>query len=45
MLSLVQSKPSLSIRIMDGRVSGLLKTTLLGETNPGTLIHVGDVSI
>lgn len=41
MLSLVHTKPSLSIRIMDGRDEGLLKTTLLGETNPGTLIHAG----
>jgi isopentenyl phosphate kinase len=40
MLSLVGAKPSLGIRIMDGKNKGLLKSTLLGQTNPGTLIHM-----
>lgn len=41
MLSLVLMKPTLGIRIMDGRSRGLLEATLRGQSNPGTLIHVG----
>ncbi|MEO8607645.1 MAG: isopentenyl phosphate kinase [Chloroflexota bacterium] len=40
MLSLVRAKPNLGIRIMDGKSEGLLESTLLGTTNPGTLIHI-----
>jgi len=39
MLRLARSRPNLTIRICDGRDEGLLKSTLLGETTPGTLIH------
>jgi len=39
MLRLARSRNNLTIRIMDGRVSGLLQSTLLGESEPGTLIH------
>ena len=39
MLSLVHAKPNLSIRIMEGRSKGLLESTLIGTTKPGTLIH------
>ncbi len=41
MLKLVQSKPELSIRILDGTKRDLLKQTLLNENSPGTLIHIG----
>jgi isopentenyl phosphate kinase len=41
MLKLVQSKPDLSIRILDGTKNDLLKQTLLNESSPGTLIRVG----
>jgi isopentenyl phosphate kinase len=40
MLSLVRAKPSLGIRIMDGKSKGLLESALCGETNPGTFIHL-----
>jgi isopentenyl phosphate kinase len=40
MLALVRAKPGLGIRIMDGRAEGVLTSTLLGETTPGTLIHL-----
>jgi isopentenyl phosphate kinase len=40
MLKLVQSKPDLSIRILDGTKNELLKQTLLNESSPGTLIHI-----
>jgi isopentenyl phosphate kinase len=42
MLKLVQSKPDLSIRILDGAKNNLLKETLLTEASPGTLIHAGN---
>jgi isopentenyl phosphate kinase len=42
MLKLVQSKPDLSIRILDGTKNDLLKQTLLAESSPGTLIHAGN---
>ena len=42
MLKLVQSKPDLSIRILDGTKNDLLKQTLLNESSPGTLIHIGN---
>jgi isopentenyl phosphate kinase len=41
MLKLVQSKPDLSIRILDGTKNDLLKQTLLNESSSGTLIHAG----
>jgi isopentenyl phosphate kinase len=43
MLKLVQSKTELSIRILDGTKHNLLKQTLLNESSPGTLIHIGNV--
>lgn len=42
MLKLVRSKPDLSIRILDGTKNDLLKQTLLNESSPGTLIHIGN---
>ncbi len=37
-LAVVQASPDLSIRIMNGLTPGLLRTTLLDQTQPGTLI-------
>jgi isopentenyl phosphate kinase len=39
MLALVQTIPNLTIRIMDGREPDLLRQTLIGEAQPGTLIR------
>lgn len=39
MVALVQAKPSMTIRIFDGREPGLLQATLLGEATPGTAIR------
>jgi isopentenyl phosphate kinase len=41
MLALVQQLPHLTIRIMDGREPDLLRQTLLGQEEPGTLIRSG----
>ena len=38
MLTLASSAPGLQIRIMDGREPGLLQSTLVGDTAPGTLL-------
>lgn len=38
MLALVEACPHIQIRVMDGQVPGLLKSTLIGTTQPGTLI-------
>jgi isopentenyl phosphate kinase len=38
MVALVEAMPNLTIRIMSGLQPGLLETTLLGQTEPGTLI-------
>lgn len=42
MLSLAQQVEGLQIRVIDGRQPGLLKETLLGSAQPGTLIESGD---
>jgi len=39
MLALTQTLPNLSIRILNGNIPGLLQQTLLGQAQPGTLIH------
>jgi isopentenyl phosphate kinase len=41
MVALVQARPAMTIRILDGREPGLLQATLLGEAKPGTVIHAG----
>lgn len=41
MVSLAQSIPGLTIRIMSGTDAALLEATLLGNAEPGTLIHAG----
>lgn len=39
MLALVQARPALTIRIVNGAVPDVLRATLTGEQTPGTLIH------
>ncbi len=38
MLQLIETQPNIQIRVMDGRVPGLLQTTLNGTNQPGTRI-------
>lgn len=39
MLALVNTRPGLEVRILDGRVPGLLRDALLGPVDAGTRIH------
>lgn len=39
MVALVQARPEMTIRILDGREPGLLQATLLNEATPGTVIR------
>lgn len=41
MVALVNTRPEMTIRILDGREPDLLQATLLGQAAPGTLIHAG----
>ncbi|MBC8097918.1 MAG: isopentenyl phosphate kinase family protein [Armatimonadetes bacterium] len=41
MLALVEQFPTLRVRILDGTQPDLLRQTLLGQAQPGTLIHAG----
>jgi isopentenyl phosphate kinase len=41
MIALVRARPNITIRIMSGQKSDLLRDTLLGRATTGTLIHAG----
>lgn len=43
MAALVSALPNLTIRILNGTIPGLLQATLLGQAEPGTLIHSPEV--